>query len=252
MQFETNADYPPIHRDRIKDPDTFPHPIIDQCESHTDRVLARGQIRLLKNIIIPILNVTNDNVNGNGDDGGGFHDDCSMESADSYSDNDDDDWLCRIIREAIYGHVWAAYVLKRSTTRHTDANTGIESTIEIWEMTEERCAVKVMSHHQIMEQRGAAEDPYKEVSAMQYLQRYHMANIEQQALAQSQAQNGNGPLEPDELRRRSNETMFDTHVMMPMDILTDNRNLYCVMPFCNGGELFDVLERRQKFSEDEA
>jgi len=104
-----------------------------------------------------------------------------------------------------------------------------------------------------MEQRGAGSgrsDPYKEVSAMQYLPKYHMANIELQA-QQQQAQthgengnrngNGNGndgrPLEPEELRRRSNETMFDTHVMMQMDILTDNRNLYCVMPFCNGGEL---------------
>ena len=94
---------------------------------------------------------------------------------------------------------------------------------------------------------------------MQYLQKYHMANIDlqaQQQQAQTHGENGNGndgrPLEPEELRRRSTETMFDSHVMMPMDILTDNRNLYCVMPFCDGGELFDVLERRQKFPEDEA
>ena len=83
---------------------------------------------------------------------------------------------------------------------------------------------------------------------MQYLQKYHMANIElqaqqQQAQAQTHGEHGHGNeygngngndgrrLEPEELRRRSNETMSDTHVMMPMDVLTDNRNLYCVMPF---------------------
>ena len=73
-------------------------------------------------------------------------------------------WLCRVIREAIYGHVWAAYVLKRTTNGNGNGNDG-------------------------------------------------------------------RPLEPEELRRRSNETMSDTHVMMPMDVLTDNRDLYCVMPF---------------------
>jgi len=100
--------------------------------------------------------------------------------------------------------------------------------------------------------------------------KYHMANIELQAQQQQQQaqthgehNNGNGnghgndgrPLEPEELRRRSNETMFDTHVMMPMDILRDNRNLYCVMscPFAMGENYsMDVLERRQKFPEDDA
>jgi len=168
---------------------------------------------------------------GDGDgDGGGFHDDSSMESADSYSDDDDgmanDNnnknnsnnnssnnnhnnnnssqpqmakrayWLCRVIREAIYG-LKRTTTTTTTTTSHTGQEVELEGevTIDIWEMTEERCAVKVMSHHQIMEQRGAAEDPYKEVSAMQYLPKYHMANIElqaQQQQAQTHDEHGNG------------------------------------------------------------
>eukprot|EP01083_Nonionella_stella_P000571 1632_1 len=77
-----------------------------------------------------------------------------------------------------------------------------------------------------------------------------MANIQQAHGGGDGA--GGVTLEPEELRRRSNDTMLDTHVMMPMDILSDNRNLYCVMPFCDGGELFDVLGKRHKFPEDEA
>lgn len=44
----------------------------------------------------------------------------------------------------------------------------------------------------------------------------------------------------------------EAHVMITLDSLTDGRNLYCVMPYCSGGELFDVLEKRNKFPESEA
>ena len=37
-----------------------------------------------------------------------------------------------------------------------------------------------------------------------------------------------------------------------LDVLTDNQHLYCIMPYCDGGELLDVLQRLQKFSEEEA
>ena len=46
--------------------------------------------------------------------------------------------------------------------------------------------------------------------------------------------------------------MLEAHVMTTLDSLTDGRNLYLVMPYCAGGELFDVLEKKNKFSEREA
>ena len=51
---------------------------------------------------------------------------------------------------------------------------------------------------------------------------------------------------------QSRLTMVDAHVMTAVDSLTDGRNLYCVMPYCSGGELFDLLEKRTKFPEAEA
>jgi serine/threonine protein kinase len=46
--------------------------------------------------------------------------------------------------------------------------------------------------------------------------------------------------------------MMEKHVMTALDVLSDDRNLYLVMPFCGNGELFDTLHRRTKFPEDEA
>jgi len=40
--------------------------------------------------------------------------------------------------------------------------------------------------------------------------------------------------------------------MMPLDLLTDDRHLYSIMPYCNGGELFDRLDMNERFSEGEA
>jgi serine/threonine protein kinase len=40
--------------------------------------------------------------------------------------------------------------------------------------------------------------------------------------------------------------------MMPMDLLSDDRHLYSVMPFCDGGELFERLDMEEKFPEPEA
>lgn len=53
-------------------------------------------------------------------------------------------------------------------------------------------------------------------------------------------------------RYRRPQNMVESHIMMPLDLLTDNRNLYSVMPYCTGGELFDILEKKNRFSEPEA
>jgi len=45
---------------------------------------------------------------------------------------------------------------------------------------------------------------------------------------------------------------METHVMMPLDLLSDDRNLYSIMPYCDGGELFERLDMNERFSEQEA
>lgn len=46
--------------------------------------------------------------------------------------------------------------------------------------------------------------------------------------------------------------MRRTNIMMPLDLLSDDRNLYSIMPYCDGGELFERLDLNEKFSEIEA
>lgn len=72
-------------------------------------------------------------------------------------------WLGRILKEAIYGVVRSATILR---VRH-QAGKAIS-----WETTNEKAAVKIMSWDKIREMRGQhMEDPVKEVSAMQFVSR---------------------------------------------------------------------------------
>jgi serine/threonine protein kinase len=51
---------------------------------------------------------------------------------------------------------------------------------------------------------------------------------------------------------RTPQDAFESHIMMPMDLLSDDRYLYSVMPYCSGGELYDVLEKKSRLKEPEA
>ena len=81
-------------------------------------------------------------------------------------------WIQRTLREAIYGRVLFATVLRRRyTQQHYPHANNINAD---WEVTSEFCAVKEMSRQLIRKERDRlAEDPIKEVSAMQYLKRWH-------------------------------------------------------------------------------
>lgn len=144
-------------------------------------------------------------------------------------------WIQRTLREAIYGRVLFATVLRRRNpqTQHPPGN----SINADWEVTSEFCAVKEMSRQLIRKERDRlAEDPIKEVGAMQYLKRWH------------DYKDGNAPAGS----IPSKQAILETHVMMPLDLLSDDRNLYSVMPYCDGGELFERLDMNERFAEDEA
>lgn len=140
-------------------------------------------------------------------------------------------WIQRTLRDAIYGKVKYAVVLKRIDPNNVPPNQVVE-----WEVTNEACAIKEQSWQQIRRDRHRfAENPLQEVAAMQYLYNYYK-NIN--------AMQQNNHLD-------IHRIIVDSHVMMPIDILTDDRFLYCVMPYCNGGELFDRLDQYNKLPEDE-
>ena len=131
-------------------------------------------------------------------------------------------------RSAIYGRVATSIILrKRQSTDEHNAE---------WEVANQRCAVKEMSwqHNIRCERSRLAEDPVKEVAAMQYMKhmkRWH--EITQQAAGESVG--GSDTVET------SFEAMKETNIMMLLDLLLDD-----IMPFCDGGELFEHLDTRKR------
>jgi hypothetical protein len=155
-------------------------------------------------------------------------------------------WMQRTVREAIYGRVLYAIVLKRNNS-NTTTTTTTEEEAE-WQVTSEKCAVKEMSWNHIRQDRNRlAEDPIKEVSAMQYLQKwYHLHHS-------NDTTDGDSSSSSSSLQEESLfGPIMETNIMMPLDLLSDDRHLYSIMPYCDGGELFDRLDLNERFSEEEA
>jgi len=132
--------------------------------------------------------------------------------------------MCEVIHEAIYGKVYHGIILRRS------------SSTDVWHMTNEECAIKAMTWDQIRagRERHLIENPQDEISAMQHLKR-----------------------RLDDTRGRNipvDEAMRESNVIMSLDFLFDDRNLYTITPYCRGGELFDVLleRERERYTEPES
>ena len=163
-----------------------------------------------------------------------------------YRDSDDDEmdaydrepadyayWEVRKIRGAIYGGVYAGILLKRLHTHDGSVK---------WVKTSTMVAIKKLDcDHVMREANTSAERPMEEIKAMQYLQ-HHIA---------ARSNNLQENLTSDDIRQRAEQGIFEHHVMTSIDVITDNVNLYLVMPFCDGKEMFDVVQE-QKFSEPEA
>ena len=252
MQFNTNSDYPPEGTE-VRTKRDFGPPRIDRCDKYTTNVLRNGQVELARQVIVPSPQPIR-SANAQQQQQQQQRTRTSRyESDDSSSDDDDTDmdddlplkeadhafWLQRTIRGAIYGTVRAGIILRRLKPPMNTPNGEI---IE-WEVTDQFCAVKEYVRAKIDENLGSAENPHNEIAAMQYLVNYqrHMMQREE-----------NRDIPDEEILRTTEENMFTTNVMMPLGVFWDHTNLYCVMPYVNGGELFDVLDQRKTFPEAEA
>lgn len=294
-----NASVPSSYSNNIsRDPEQFPPAEPIPCARITTRVFhpTRNQVATVQDVLVRTMNcaigkntrgnASSNNANKNemsGDDSmssfmssSSSSSEGSMNLDDSFGNghrlpmvqNEDEEikhayWIQRTIREAIYGRVLFAVILKRRP-RSLAMIDGAE-----WEVTQDRCAVKEMSWQHIRRERDRlAEDPIKEVSSMQYLSRWwkqHQHNQLQQQQQFQQAQFGSAqaliqslPQTPPDLDShhadvtKSFSAMRDTNIMMPLDLISDERNLYSIMPYCDGGELFERLDLNERFSEDEA
>ena len=182
-------------------------------------------------------------------------------------------WLQSQISTAIHGQVRAGTILRRlkepiqvkmpSNNISHDKSSGEMSstssssswTLVEWEATDQSVAVKEMDWDHIMNQgQELAEDPIKEVAAMQYLKKWMMSTSSSKKSSSSTSSStvAASAADVDNEDGGNDLTMNDTHILTPIDILLDDHHLYSVMPYCEGGRLLDRIEGKNRFSEAEA
>lgn len=137
-------------------------------------------------------------------------------------------WLQNPVRKAMFGTVIVGQILQRPPAYAYDQS------ITHWETTGQLVAIKQVSKAMMQQARscGSAEDPRREHAAMQHL---YLVSTGGEAMGVS-----------------ATEAMERTGVMVPQDWLQDEHYCYLIMPYCNGGELFDLVGNSGRFSEDEA
>ena len=125
----------------------------------------------------------------------------------------------RILKDAIYGHVYHAVLLhryQRDSATDGDVINASNDTLYKRAMPLQQVAMKVISKERIREYQGKTqEDPIKELSSMQYL--------------------GEHP-----------------NIMSQIECVEDRDNIYSIMPFCDGGELYDLIETKGAMTEEQA
>mmetsp|Transcript_22798 Transcript_22798/g.35724 ORF Transcript_22798/g.35724 Transcript_22798/m.35724 type:complete len:560 (-) Transcript_22798:146-1825(-) len=159
-------------------------------------------------------------------------------------------WLQSQISTAIHGQVRAGTMLRRlkepiEVKHPSSPGNGDEDgswTLIEWEATDEHVAVKQMDwDHILNEGQELAEDPIKEVACMEYMKKWMMATLSPKTT--------NSNLDDD---KRTIDASTWSHILVALDILSDDQYLYTITPYCEGGRLLDRIEDKNRFSEAEA
>mmetsp|Transcript_26463 Transcript_26463/g.39658 ORF Transcript_26463/g.39658 Transcript_26463/m.39658 type:complete len:463 (-) Transcript_26463:174-1562(-) len=262
-QFEFNSDYPP-EGTPVRTRREFNPPRIEPCDTFTTFVLYDGQPMRATNVVLPRARPVRSQADARGSRsqqrGGNDDDDSDSDWGDDDTDSDDDDdeggngsgallsesryafWPLRCIKGAIYGNVYSGIILVRSERNVTTPDGDPVR----WEATNKKCAIKKYVRRQIAENHGSAENPYSEIAAMQFLDGYRQNLLREEQMVEGRV------LEGEEYLDRIEAGMYQSNVMLPLGVYYDNTNIYNIMPYVDGGELFDVLDNRQRFTEPEA
>ncbi len=234
-QFNRNDDYPPEDTPKRRY-NTFGDPQMSKCDRYNTYILWNGRISL-EEVIVPN---PSSRPTGTSSTQNEYNSDSSSDNeheSSSQSPSQNAFWIQRVVRGAIYGKVYEGMMLKRLTQNVRTENGNIVS----WEGVDGKCAIKEYNRQQVREQRGSAENPFNEMAAMEYLWNY-----QQHTLQDIDQNSDEGDF------KFALDNMYRTNVLLSIGFFYDHTHLYTIMPYVDGGELFDVLEQRQKFSEPEA
>jgi len=199
-------DYPPPDRP-ISATQGFPRVVIDRCALITTTIYcpSQGNFRVAPEVLV------------------------------RDPSNDKAYWLQHRIRDALYGEVRFARVLRR----RADPIIARNGDRVIWEELDISCAIKCVDRERLRT-RNLAEDPIQEIYAMHFM-REQLCQREESIIQEA-------PFVEDALMT----IMEKYNVLLPLDAVQNDDYIYNVMPFIDGGELFDLFGERERFSEGEA
>lgn len=246
--FDSNNDFPPEHL-HVLPKEEFGPADSRQCDRfHTNHVSwpGKGSIPTVE-IIAPVLTHHHDVPDGSDSE----MDDDMEDSSDEEQETDGPRhqiqktyasyayFLHREVKECIYGSVYTGQLLQ------------FDSANQAWICTEKQVAIKALRWETVNRYDSTSpERPLQEIAALHHLQTF-IANQEGQDIS---ADTVTLPFE--EVMDRINlytSNIEKYNVMTSLDILSDDTFLYVVMPFCDGGELFDLLlEKGQPYTAQEA
>lgn len=225
--------HPPLYDADARDPGDFPDAVITDCRSYQADIQHQDGSVVKYEIVVPYR----DSISAPPSNGLGNSDMKVVAGASSARESADYAYLqTSEISQAIYGAVYRGLLLKRTSTSDGSVQ---------WTTTDKRVAIKRLDYDRVMrdESEGkSSERPMEEIKIMQYLQR-HIASVGDHTLDEE--------LTGEAIWARAEYGIREHNIMTSVDILTDNQYLYIVMPFCDGKELFDVIQE-QKVSEAEA
>jgi serine/threonine protein kinase len=168
-------------------------------------------------------------------------------------------WVRQVLCAAIYGNVSYGIVLQKlyPPIQVMHPRTQQFVTVE-WEETSTAAAIKVMLWKHIrLNKNKLSEDPIKEVATLRYLKnRYentaglglHAYDVGDMMYNSAMPDAPPGSM----VMYQNSQYRLEPHVSMELDLFSDEQFLYSMTPYCAGGELFDVLERKRRFCEPEA
>jgi len=241
--------YPSHHH--AAPPPNFDEPTVNTSVRLTTRVYDRitGQIETIQNRVLvktnrttPFRDAAGFEVEDIDTDVRSYHSKSSNSSSSSVSTVEDemnDDSIdqpthaylfLEFIMDTIFGHVSLGIILERASP-----NADWE-----WERTSEQCVIKEMSWVRVRRglDQGKSENPQYEIAAMQHLKEFYAPSVDTESN-----------------RSPALQMVDQTNIIMPLDTLYDTHNLYIVIPYCEGGDLFErlfeTLDTRQHFTEPE-
>lgn len=152
----------------------------------------------------------------------------------------------RLSQDAIAGQVWKGELVERVNYE--------DGTHYYWKQTptEKLVAIKLIKSDSAWEREDyphCSERPIQEIAAMQYLEK-RIAQMDEH-------DHGEVCVDPissiEDTWNRKMRIIRNYHVITSLDVLSCDKNMYIIMPYCDGGELLQLLNGRDRaFEEEEA